>query len=194
MWQLGICDLRTIKLQRFADLRFADPIILCGLKTSAILQIYIIFSLQNKSLKCSHSNSRTTFGFGTGCDIAFRSLKYTTYVLQVKKYKRQTNEDPDLTNTAFFLSLLWILDLRTERMRNVRTSTPQKFADLRQRNEPKNFRICGPTKKICVPTFGSCSCNRKKDEVFKSRDAERLMEILGSDDRRREIIFSFLFS
>jgi hypothetical protein len=32
---LRICDLRTMYFWQFADLRFVDPIIFCGLKTSA---------------------------------------------------------------------------------------------------------------------------------------------------------------
>ncbi len=48
---------------RFVDLRFADPIRCCGFKTSANPQKYRNFLLANISLKCSHSNLKTTFCF-----------------------------------------------------------------------------------------------------------------------------------
>ncbi len=34
---------------------------------------------------------------------------------------------------------------------DLRTGTPPKFSDLRLRNEPKNLRICGLTKKFACP-------------------------------------------
>ncbi len=48
---------------------------------------------------------------------------------------------------GLIISHLWISNLRTGR--------PQKFADFRLENKPKNFRICDlwTNKKICVPTF-----------------------------------------
>jgi hypothetical protein len=42
------------------------------------------------------------------------------------------------------------------RICDLRIGSPQKFADLRLRNEPKNLRISDlrTNKKICVPTIG----------------------------------------
>jgi hypothetical protein len=37
------------------------------------------------------------------------------------------------------------------RICDLRTGTPKKLADLRLRNEPKNLRICGPSKKFTCP-------------------------------------------
>ncbi len=54
-----LCDLRSINFLRFADL---PPNYFCRLKTSANPQIYNFF-LTNVSLKCDHSNLRTSFGF-----------------------------------------------------------------------------------------------------------------------------------
>jgi hypothetical protein len=51
------------------------------------------------------------------------------------------------------------------RIYDLRTGTPQKYAGLRLRNEPKNLRICDlrTTNEICVPTFGfTKSCNAQE--------------------------------
>jgi hypothetical protein len=74
-----------------------------------------------------------------------------------------------IRNTALFLAIicgvghqgnLWICDLRINHykfanLRFVDHNTPQKFADLRLRNELKKLRICDlrTNQKICMPTF-----------------------------------------
>jgi hypothetical protein len=113
----------------FANLRFAEYIIfaICGQNyflrnySSATLQIhkYIIFLLTYLSIKCSHSNLRTTLVIGTVLRpsyMAFRSLKYIG-----SKPMRIW-----IRNTAFFLANLRTCDLRPK--------TPRKFADLRFAN------------------------------------------------------------
>jgi hypothetical protein len=62
------------QMWQFADLRFAHHIffVICELRTKlffADLRKYIIFSLTKISLKCSHSNLRTTFGFWDSFEI-----------------------------------------------------------------------------------------------------------------------------
>ncbi len=70
---LRICDLQTIFFLRFANLRFGNPIICCGLKIFANQQ-YKIFPLQiYVNLKCSHSK---VFGRVLSY-LAFHSQKYT---------------------------------------------------------------------------------------------------------------------
>ncbi len=99
-------------------------------------------------------------------NMAFCSLKYT----YVGKKIRGKTVRIWIKNTAVFLANLQICDLRTETSRkgnlwicgliitNLQTGTPQKFADLRLLNEPKNLWNCDlqTNQKICVPTFG---CN-----------------------------------
>jgi hypothetical protein len=75
MWQFAnlrfaypyFCDLRICDLW-LCDLRI---LFLTDLKLPQIRK-YIIFNLTNISLKCSHSNLRTTFN-----NMEFRSLKYS---------------------------------------------------------------------------------------------------------------------
>jgi hypothetical protein len=79
-----------LQMWQFGDLRFAGHTFLaicrfeiCGPYYSSRTKNFrksantSFFFLQNKSLKSSHTNSRTTSGFGTFCDIALRTLKYT---------------------------------------------------------------------------------------------------------------------
>jgi hypothetical protein len=72
--RFAFCKPYILEICRFA---ICDPIIFADLKLPQIRK-YIIFLLTNISLKQSHSNLRTTFGFWD-CYIrymTFRSLKY----------------------------------------------------------------------------------------------------------------------
>jgi hypothetical protein len=62
MWQFAELRFADHFSLRFADLVFADPIIFCRLETSANPQIRKFYPYKY-SLKCSHSNLRTTFSF-----------------------------------------------------------------------------------------------------------------------------------
>ncbi len=93
------------QMWQFADLRYYEPFIFCGLKN---FRKYIIFILTKISLKCSRSNLRATFVFWD-THMAFRSLKYS-YV--GKENIRQTNADLDQKH-YFFPYKFEDLQLRT---------------------------------------------------------------------------------
>ncbi len=69
-------------------------------------------------------------------------IRYTAFVLA-----RDTKEIYEFAICGLIITNSHICDLRT--------GTPQKFADLRLPNELQNLRICGlrTNSKICVPTF-----------------------------------------
>ncbi len=151
---LRIWDLRSIYFLRFANWRFAN------LKLMQIRK-YLILSFLNISLKCSHSNLRTTFGFWDSSSYrAFRCLKYSYAVKKILEANGSGSE------TLFFpckfcrfaicgliITNLMICDLRT--------GLTQKFAALQLWNEPKNLRICDlqTNNKISVHTFEKLCIN-----------------------------------
>ncbi len=100
---LRICDLRTIYFLRLADLRFADPLFSADLK---LPQIHYLFPHKNISLKCFHSNLRTTFGFWYSYYMAFRSLKYRYRTIIVLKNIRGKLMRIWIRNTDVFLANL----------------------------------------------------------------------------------------
>jgi hypothetical protein len=59
---VAICGFVICRPYIFCELRFADPIIFCRLKTSANPQMHNFSSYKYK-LKMLHSNLMTTFGF-----------------------------------------------------------------------------------------------------------------------------------
>jgi hypothetical protein len=66
---------------------------------------------------------------------------------------------------------------------DLRTGTPQKFADLRLQNEPKNLRR-GITKRICVPTFETEPYSLKvRTRTEDCKDNRTYSEIIGGHYR-----------
>jgi hypothetical protein len=71
-----------------------------------------------------------------------------------------------IRNTAFFLTNLRFaicgLIIKKLRVWDLRIGTPQKFANLRLRNEPKNLRICDlrtNQKNVGAHPFPFCATN-----------------------------------
>ena len=81
---------------------------------------YVIFLLTNISLKCPHSNLRTTFGFWDRFETDLNGISQSKiYSHRQKKYQRKTNADLDQTHCLFPCKFA-----------DLRTGTPRKFADL----------------------------------------------------------------
>ncbi len=122
-----ICQFAVLRFADHKVLRFADLIIFADLK---LPQIRIYFLLTNTSLKCSHSNLRTTFGFWDSFETQLYGMSQSKiYLFNIRDKAMRIW----INNTAFFLQIcrfaicglghqgnLRILDLRIDRY---------KFAD-----------------------------------------------------------------
>ncbi len=120
---------------QFAILRFADHIFLnlriCDLRTQLFVadlklpQIskYIIFLLTNISLKCFHSNLRTTLSFQDSLKQSYMAHRSIKYIYVSKKILEANQRGSGPETLPFSLRIFWIRDFRT--------GTPRKIADSR---------------------------------------------------------------